>query len=243
MAEPNLQVILQQLQAEKGVDLATLLDAIRTAIDSAARKSINSAAEIAVDVDLASATPFRVFEIRSVVETVTDRSTEMSLSEAQRLNPEAQIGDRLKVPTEPKDFGRIAAQTAKQVIIQRMKDAERDMIYGEFKQREGELITGVVKRVSHGNIIVSIGRAEAIALLAAATQSIPTHEYTPAQVKQSVANYGASSKAQVQEMVRLQLGLKEAPQPDDAADALAVAICHLREIHLSELLARQGEKP
>jgi len=89
---------------------------------------------------------------------------------------------------------------------------------------------------------LAIGRAQAIALLAAATQNIPTHEYTPAQVKQSVANYGASSKAQVQEMVRLQLNLKEVPQPDDAADALAVAICHLREIHLSEVLARQGDK-
>ena len=89
---------------------------------------------------------------------------------------------------------------------------------------------------------LAIGRAQAIALLAAATQNIPTHEYTPTQVKQSVANYGASSKAQVQEMVRLQLNLKEVPQPDDAADALAVAICHLRAIHLSEVLARQGEK-
>ena len=89
---------------------------------------------------------------------------------------------------------------------------------------------------------LAIGRAQAVALLAAATQSIPTYEYTPTRVKQSVASYGASSKEQVQEMVRLQLGLKEIPQPNDAADALAVAICHLREIHLSELLARQGEK-
>ena len=89
---------------------------------------------------------------------------------------------------------------------------------------------------------LAIGRAQAVALLAAATQGIPTHEYTPTRVKQSVANYGASNKEQVQEMVRLQLGLKEIPQPNDAADALAVAICHLREIHLSELLARQGEK-
>jgi len=90
---------------------------------------------------------------------------------------------------------------------------------------------------------LAIGRAQAIALLAAATQGIPTYDYTPTQVKLSVASYGASSKAQVQEMVRLQLGLAEVPQPDDASDALAVAICHLREIHLSELLARQGEKP
>ena len=88
---------------------------------------------------------------------------------------------------------------------------------------------------------LAIGRAQAVALLAAAGKGIPTFEYTPAQIKQMVANYGASSKEQIQEMVRLQLGLAEVPQPNDAADALAVAICHLREIHLSNLLANQRE--
>ena len=86
---------------------------------------------------------------------------------------------------------------------------------------------------------LAIGRAQAVALLAAANRGIPTHEYTPTQIKQSVANYGASSKEQIQEMVRLQLGLAEVPQPNDAADALAVAICHLSEIHLSDLLSNQ----
>ena len=89
---------------------------------------------------------------------------------------------------------------------------------------------------------LAIGRAQAVALLAAANKGIPTYEYTPAQIKQMVTNYGASSKEQVQEMVKLQLGLAEVPQPNDAADALAVAICHLREIHLSNLLARQKER-
>ena len=89
---------------------------------------------------------------------------------------------------------------------------------------------------------LAIGRAQTIALLAAAGSGLPAYEYTPARVKQSVTNYGASSKEQVQEMVRLQLGLAEAPQPDDAADALAVAICHLREIHLDNLLAEQEER-
>ncbi len=83
---------------------------------------------------------------------------------------------------------------------------------------------------------LAIGRAQAVALLAAANRKIPAHEYTPAQIKQRVASYGASSKEQIQEMVRLQLGLAEAPQPSDAADALAVAICHLGEMHLKSLL-------
>ncbi|MFC1990750.1 crossover junction endodeoxyribonuclease RuvC [Chloroflexota bacterium] len=86
---------------------------------------------------------------------------------------------------------------------------------------------------------LAIGRAQAVAILAAANRGIPTYEYTPARIKQSVASYGASSKEQVQEMVRLQLGLAEVPQPNDAADALAVAICHLSEIHISNLLSNQ----
>ncbi len=86
---------------------------------------------------------------------------------------------------------------------------------------------------------LAIGRAQAIAILAAANKGIPAYEYTPARIKQRVANYGASSKGQVQEMVRLQLGLSQVPQSSDAADALAVALCHLSEIHLSNLLDRQ----
>ena len=89
---------------------------------------------------------------------------------------------------------------------------------------------------------MAIGRAQAIALLAAAGKGIPTYEYAPAKVKQQVAHYGASSKEQVQEMVRLQLGLAEVPQPNDAADALAVALCHVQEMHLKDILAGEREE-
>jgi crossover junction endodeoxyribonuclease RuvC len=89
---------------------------------------------------------------------------------------------------------------------------------------------------------LAIGRAQAVAILAAASNGIPSYEYTPAQVKQMVADYGASSKEQIQEMVRLQLGLSQVPQPSDAADALAVAICHWREAYVSNLLAEQEGK-
>ncbi len=86
---------------------------------------------------------------------------------------------------------------------------------------------------------LAIGKAQAIAILAAANKGIATYEYSPAQVKQSVANYGASSKEQVQQMVKLQLGLAEMPQSSDATDALAIALCHLRETYLSSLLTKQ----
>ena len=91
---------------------------------------------------------------------------------------------------------------------------------------------------------LAVGRAQAVAILAAANRGIPSYNYTPAQVKQRVANYGASSKEQIQEMVKLQLGLSQVPEPSDAADALAIALCHLREVHLENLLADgdKGEK-
>jgi crossover junction endodeoxyribonuclease RuvC len=85
---------------------------------------------------------------------------------------------------------------------------------------------------------LAVGRAQAIAILAAANKKIPSFEYTPAQVKQFITNYGASSKEQIQEMVKLQLGLSEIPQPSDAADALAIALCHLQQVRLSQLLNR-----
>jgi crossover junction endodeoxyribonuclease RuvC len=89
---------------------------------------------------------------------------------------------------------------------------------------------------------LAIGRAQAIAILAAAEAKIPTHEYSPAEVKKRVTDYGVSTKEQVQEMVKLQLNLAEAPHPTDAADALAVALCHLRRMHLESLVAKSEEK-
>ncbi len=86
---------------------------------------------------------------------------------------------------------------------------------------------------------LAVGQAQAVALLAAAQQGLPTYNYTPAQVKQSVASYGRSGKEQVQEMVRLQLGLESVPRPDDAADALAVALCHWHQTRLSRLLKQE----
>lgn len=154
-------MILQQLEAEKSVDRETLIEAIRSAIESAARKRYRESANIVVDVEADTLT-FKVFEIRTVTDSLTDEEGEISLEEGQELNPDVAVGQRLKVPMEPKDFGRIAAQTAKQVIIQKIRDAERDNIYDEFKGRVGGLVTGIVKRLSHGNIIISINKAEAI---------------------------------------------------------------------------------
>ena len=159
--DKNLVVILQQLEAEKNVNRDTLIEAIRSAIESAARKNMPDVNEVMVDVDPVQL-EFKVFEVREVVEAIVDPSKDITLADAQLLNPNAQLGNRLKVESKPQDFGRIAAQTAKQVIIQKIKDAERDNIYDEFKQREGEMVNGIVKRHSQGNLIVTLDKAEAI---------------------------------------------------------------------------------
>ena len=157
----NLKLILQQLEAEKSVDHETLLEAIRSAIETAARKALYKVAHITVDVD-PETLAFKVYEIRLVTEQVEDPTSEISLEDALKLNPDVVVGNRLKVPAEPANFGRIAAQTARQVILQKIKDAERERVFEEFKQREGDVVTGAVKRIRNGNIIVSIGQVEAV---------------------------------------------------------------------------------
>ncbi len=159
--DANLRVILQQLEAEKSVDRTTLIEAIRSAIESAARKSMTHASEVVVEV-VPDKVEFKVYEIRKVVDKITDPRTEISLDDAKKLNPGVDVGQRIKFEAQPQDFGRIAAQTAKQVIIQKIKDAERDNIFEEFKGRVGDVVTGVVKRTHQRNVIVTVDKAEAI---------------------------------------------------------------------------------
>ena len=139
------------------------------------------------------------------------------------------------------DFGAITVPERLQ-IGERLNFLYKELL--EVIQRHHPAAVAVEQPFIAKNVrsAMAIGRAQAIALLAAASQDIPTFEYTPAQVKQRVANYGASSKEQIQEMVRLQLGLAEVPQPNDAADALAVALCHVQEMHVNNLLAGRKER-
>jgi crossover junction endodeoxyribonuclease RuvC len=135
----------------------------------------------------------------------------------------------------PVDFGALVC-TGKSPMSERLINLYRDLIK-IIRQHQPDVIA--IEQPFIGKNVrtaMAIGRAQAISLLAAASEDIPAFEYTPRQVKQNVANYGASSKEQIQEMVRLQLGLEQIPEPNDAADALAVAICHVHEAHLQKLL-------
>lgn len=157
----DLLQVIEQVGREKEIDSAVLIEAVSAAILSASRKSLGAALDLRVEFDQRSRC-FMLYSVRKVVEQVLNPQVEISIDEARRFNPEAQVGDEIKSEMKAKEFGRIAAQTAKQVIIQRVKEAERESVFQAFKARVGELVGGVVQRVAKGNVIVNLGKAEAI---------------------------------------------------------------------------------
>ncbi len=162
----DLMQVIDQIGREKGIEKGVLIDAVGAAILSASRKSLptaQAALDLRVDFD-AKTSQFMLYAVRKVVEAVTNPKLEVGLEEAQQINPGVQIGDEVRspVPVPAQSFGRIAAQTAKQVIIQRVREAERDSVFQTFKEKEGELVHGLVQRVIKGSVILNIGKAEAI---------------------------------------------------------------------------------
>lgn len=160
--QSELRRIIEQISKDRGFDKQLLIQAIEEAVHSAAKKKFGSRREIDVRYNEEFG-EVEVFQFRKVVEDVEDEQTEISLEEAHVLDPDAQINDEIGEKMEKiTDLGRIAAQSAKQVIVHRMKDAERDVIYGMFKDRLGEVVSGIVQRFDRGNMIVNLGRTEAI---------------------------------------------------------------------------------
>jgi N utilization substance protein A len=153
--------IIAQLGKEKGIDKGVIIDAIKEALESAARKKfgMNKILEATYDPDTGE---FEILAFRTVVDELTDPETQMTLAEAQSMDAEAQIGDNLGERLSTKDLGRIAAQTARQIIMQKVKDAEREVIYNEFIGRKGEIINGIVQRYERDCIVIDMGKTEAI---------------------------------------------------------------------------------
>ncbi len=158
---PDLKRLIEQVSRDKGIEREVLITTLEEAMRSAARKKFGH------DLDLEVAYneeygEIEAFQFKEVVGEVTDPMLEISLDEGRKLDPECQVGDSLGIKLDTDTFGRIAAQSAKQVIIQKMKDAEREMIYEDYKDRRGEIINGIVQRLDKGGITVNLGRAEAI---------------------------------------------------------------------------------
>ena len=152
---------LDQIAEEKGISQESVTGAIEAALLSAYKKSYGSDQNVRVEIDRENET-MNVYLRRDVVEEVENEDTEISLEEAQEIDPEYEIGDYIDFEIEPAEFGRIAAQSARQVTQQRFKEAERNMIYEDFSDKIGEVLTGKVQRIQRDTIYVNIGRAEGI---------------------------------------------------------------------------------
>ena len=157
----ELLQIADAVAREKSIDRMLVIAAMEDAIQKAAKSRYGSENEIRAEIDPKTG-EIRLARLLEVVETVTQDAIEISLKDARKRNPEANVGDFIAEPLPPLDFGRVAAQNAKQVIVQKVREAERERQFEEYKDRIGEISNGVVKRVEYGNVIVDLGRAEAV---------------------------------------------------------------------------------
>ena len=168
----NLNYVIEQVGKDKGIDRKVIIEALEQAVLTASRKKYGHQGEMEVHYN-EEIGEIELFQFKQVVEEVVNPSSEISIKEARALDNEVQIGDSLGVKLDI-DFGRIGAQTAKQVIIQKVRDAERENVYNEFKDRKGDLISGAVQRMEKGSIYINIGRAEAVLL---SKEQIPGEVY------------------------------------------------------------------
>lgn len=156
----DLLKVLEQVGREKGVERDTLIQTLEEAVKAAARKKLGQNYDLEINFNEEMG-EIEIFEFKEVVENVTNENLEISLEEANEIDPDAVIGDSLGIRMETDELGRVAAQSAKQVIMQRLREAERNIVYDDFKDRRGEIIHGIVQRFDKGAIIVNLGKAEA----------------------------------------------------------------------------------
>lgn len=165
----NLNHIIDQVVKDKGIDRDVLVEALESAVLSAANKKFRNTRDLEAHFN-DEIGEVEVFEFVTVVDEVVDSYKEIDIEEAREVDPDVEIGDSLGMMLEAGNFSRIAAQTAKQVIIQKVREAEREGVYSEFKDRVGEVVNGIVRRYERGDLIVDLGRAEAL---------LPSREQVP----------------------------------------------------------------
>lgn len=171
----NLDLLnaLDDIEKDKGISKEVLLEAIEVALLSAYKKDFGSKENVSVEIDEESG-EVMVFSRKKAVEEVKNEHYEISIDEAKKIDSSIEVGDYLDVEVTPENFGRIAAQTAKQVVMQRIREAERDVLYEEYKRKEGEIITGTIQRFHKDNVLIDMGKTEA---LLPVSEQIPNEEY------------------------------------------------------------------
>lgn len=175
MASNELLLATEYLEKEKKIPREVLIDAIEAALITAYKKNYDSARNVRVELNMDEGT-FKVVARKSVVEEVSDHRDEVDLSTALVKNPAYEVGDIYEEDVTPKDFGRVGAQAAKQAVMQRLRDAEREILYDEFVDKEDDILTGLIDRVDHRYVYVNLGRIEAV--LSEAERS-PNEKYIP----------------------------------------------------------------
>jgi N utilization substance protein A len=202
----NFEVIqaLEELEKERGVSKAILLEALEAALVSAFKRHYGSTQNVRVDLD-GNTGVIKVLARKTVAEDVADPKTEISLLDARAIDPAYAVGDIVEVEVTPKEFGRIAAQTAKQVVVQRIREAERGIIYEEYANRLGDIITGRIQRIEDRNVMVDLGRVEAIL---PHSEQMRTERYEPGQrVKMYIVDVKKTTKGPVVTVSRTHPGL------------------------------------
>lgn len=164
---------LSEIEREKGISKDVLLEAIEAALISSYKRNFNTAQNVRVDINRMTGV-IKVYARKTVVEEVLDPRLEISVSAAREINPNFQLGDISEIEVTPRDFGRIAAQTAKQVVTQRIREAERGLIYNAFIEKEEDIVTGIVQRQDQRNVYIDLGKVEAVLPL---NELMPTERF------------------------------------------------------------------
>ena len=191
----ELILALEELEKEKGIKKEYLLEAIETALVTAYKRNFDSLENVRVEMDHQTGAT-HVYAIKEVMEKANDEDTEISLKEAQKINPDLKEGDTVETEIVPRDFGRIAAQTAKQVIIQKLREVEREIVYNEFNERKGEIVSGLIQKDDHNIVVMYLGKLEGVMPL---KEQIPTEHY---KVNDKIKGY----------VLDVEKGAKGAPQ-------------------------------
>jgi len=191
----ELILSLEELEKEKGIKKSYVIEAIETALVTAYKRNFDSLENVKVDIDKQTGAT-HIYAIKDVMEEAKDEATEISLEDAHKINKSLKLGDQVDVEIVPKDFGRIAAQTAKQVIIQKLREVERDLIFNEFNDRKGEIVSGIIQKADKNIVVMDLGRLEGV---------MPTKEQVPTE------HYHVNDKIKAYVM-DVERGQKGAPQ-------------------------------
>ncbi len=171
----ELLAVFEYMERERGIERSMLISVVENALQSAAKKGTIPSTHLRVEVNPQTCN-IRALAQVEVVDKIRTPHDEISLHEAKKIKPDAVCGDILEVEVTPKNFGRIAAQTAKQAILYKIRQAEKDRIYDEYKDRTGDIVSGTVRRFDRSDVIIDIGRAEAVL---PSRERVPTEEYQP----------------------------------------------------------------